>query len=191
MSAVKPACLATSQAKSAAHHADGTLSRCHHLLTDAGSAPMSTASASRVGHNSMTARNDLMSRSMRRNVSNHNPHHSTDPGLAYGGQNVLSFPTMATETEDEFTQNFLARIRAAREFKGFSQAQMATLLGIGLGTYNKYETRTVMPHFLLKRFCAHTGANIRVLYGMRGDGGTVAAVPIQPKPVQQKKRARR
>lgn len=37
---------------------------------------------------------------------------------------------------------------------------MAKALGIEYGTYNKYETRTPLPHGLIAKFCAVSGISI-------------------------------
>jgi transcriptional regulator with XRE-family HTH domain len=47
---------------------------------------------------------------------------------------------------------FTARIQKLRDDKGWTQQQMAVALGVPLGTYKKYESRTLLPHILLERF---------------------------------------
>ena len=41
---------------------------------------------------------------------------------------------------------------------------MADALGIPAGTYTRYETRTMMPHHLIPRFCQLTGVNADWLF---------------------------
>lgn len=146
-------------AVTAAHHHDGMLSRCHHLLTVCDRAPSSAAIASRDGQSSITARKDCMSRSIVRNVLSRNPYENTKIGLADTRQNVLSFPAMGHNiSEADFLKAVTGRIKAAREDKGLSQTEMALILGIKQGTYHKYECRTIMPAHLMLKFCFHVGA---------------------------------
>lgn len=77
---------------------------------------------------------------------------------------------------DRFVPGFLGRVRAAREATGMTQAEMALVLGIKRSAYEKYETRTPLPHHLIKRFAAVTGADVGELFE-RGDPG--AAVPAE------------
>lgn len=59
---------------------------------------------------------------------------------------------MTEATEREFNNALFARMRALREGLGWSQTDMAKALGIPPANYQKYETRTPLPHFLLERF---------------------------------------
>ena len=81
---------------------------------------------------------------------------------------------VALAEADRFVPGFLGRVRAAREATGMTQAQMALVLGIKQSAYEKYETRTPLPHHLIKRFAAVTGVDVEELFE-RGDPG--AAVP--------------
>jgi hypothetical protein len=51
---------------------------------------------------------------------------------------------------------FFRRVRTAREFYTEEPGLMAEALGIPAGTYTRYETRTMMPHHLIPRFCQLT-----------------------------------
>lgn len=66
------------------------------------------------------------------------------------------FKVMATE----FNRLFCAATKRARKKAGYSQAQMAEILGIPRSTYKGYETRSPLPHDLLMRFCAHTSTSL-------------------------------
>ena len=46
-------------------------------------------------------------------------------------------------------------------------AEMAATLGIPQARYTKYETRTPIPHYLIKRFCAITNSDFEQLAGYR------------------------
>jgi len=46
-----------------------------------------------------------------------------------------------------------------------TQADIARALGISLGAYQKYETRTPLPHHLVEEFAKITGVAIGALFG--------------------------
>jgi transcriptional regulator with XRE-family HTH domain len=64
-----------------------------------------------------------------------------------------------------FDRAFCARVRAAREARNMTQADIARALGISLGAYQKYETRTPLPHHLVEEFAKITGVAIGALFG--------------------------
>ncbi|CAB4139757.1 HTH_XRE domain containing protein [uncultured Caudovirales phage] len=55
------------------------------------------------------------------------------------------------------------RTREAREKAGLDGPAMAARLGIDYGKYNKYETRSSLPHDLLIKFCRIASVNIEWL----------------------------
>lgn len=57
------------------------------------------------------------------------------------------------ETEDQFKQEFIARMKSARIATGRKQWQIAELLGIPQDQYKHYEVSRLMPHYLIGRFC--------------------------------------
>lgn len=59
---------------------------------------------------------------------------------------------MTDATEREFNEALFKRMRALREGLGWTQTDMARALGVSPANYQKYETRTPLPHFLLERF---------------------------------------
>jgi hypothetical protein len=59
---------------------------------------------------------------------------------------------------------FFKRVRTAREFYSDSPQEMAKALGIPYGTYVRYETRTMLPHHLIPRFCQITGVSADWLF---------------------------
>ena len=59
---------------------------------------------------------------------------------------------MADATEKQFNEALLARTKQLREGLGWSQAEMAKALGVPPANYQKYETRTPLPYYLLERF---------------------------------------
>lgn len=158
-SAVMPAERAGPVSTTFDHQSDGILSRCHHLLTVREPAPTSAARASLEAHNSMTERNEAISRMdilIRPFVLNGKSMVSSD--FASGdGCNVLMGKT-------EFKQQFMKRVTQAREARGLNQEQMATLLGIKQSKYHKYESRSYMPHDLVPMFCLAAGVEEHWLF---------------------------
>ena len=63
----------------------------------------------------------------------------------------------------EYSKVFIARIRKTREQADYSPSKVAKFLGITEAAYNKYETRSVMPHYLIERFSIITRADIAYL----------------------------
>lgn len=59
---------------------------------------------------------------------------------------------------------FYKRVRTAREFYTEDYREMARALGIAEGTYYRYETRTMLPHHLIPRFCQITGVSADWLF---------------------------
>lgn len=86
---------------------------------------------------------------------------------------------MAGETiaSSAYTKLLHARMREAREARSFSQKDMARLLGVTQDAYEKYETRSRLPHHLLEPFALATGVSLSTLIAGR-------EVRAQPRPVQ-------
>jgi hypothetical protein len=59
---------------------------------------------------------------------------------------------------------FFKRVRTARELYTDSPQDMAKALGVPYGTYVRYETRTMLPHHLVPRFCQITGVSAEWLF---------------------------
>lgn len=78
-------------------------------------------------------------------------------------------------TPASYRAAFFKRIRTAREFYTEEPGIMAEALGIPPGTYTRYETRTMMPHHLIPRFCQLTGVSTDWLFY-----GPTAARAINP-----------
>ena len=56
-------------------------------------------------------------------------------------------------TKAQFTKQFILRTKQAREASGFDPAKIAGFLRIKKDTYNKYESRTPLPQYLIPPFC--------------------------------------
>jgi DNA-binding XRE family transcriptional regulator len=185
-SAVTPASIARGRAKITDHQSAAILLRCHHLLTKREShlkpaADISSAKASRDGHRSITAWNDPssdMEISLRQTVLKCKPILSQDLGIAVG-QNVLMGDDPAAS---EFKRLFIARTALARERADYTQESMAEALGVKQTKYHKYEVRSLMPHYLILRFCALCRITPEWLYA--------AAVEL-PVAVKRRRKARR
>lgn len=57
-------------------------------------------------------------------------------------------------TATSYNAAFCTVVKRLREKRGFTQLQMAAALGCELGTYQKYEYRTPLPHRYIVPFCA-------------------------------------
>lgn len=66
------------------------------------------------------------------------------------------------DSNDEamFNTAYCARVRAARDHRGWTAEQMATALGIPPDRYRKYEVRSPLPLYLVERFCIITGEEL-------------------------------
>jgi len=78
------------------------------------------------------------------------------------------------ETEAEFKQRFMQRVKDARMALGWKQWQMADALGMPQDKYKTYEVRTYLPHHLIGRFCLITRVDPEWLVTGRGEK------PLQP-----------
>jgi transcriptional regulator with XRE-family HTH domain len=76
---------------------------------------------------------------------------------------------MQTETiaSSHYTKALQARMRAAREAVGLTQKDMAGVLGISKDAYEKYETRSRLPHHLIEPFAVETGLSVSELIAGR------------------------
>lgn len=78
----------------------------------------------------------------------------------------------------DYKKLFHDRVRAARKGRGWTQETMADLLGFSQGHYKQWETRDLMPHEVMPRFCVLTG--ITLDYLLTGRERAERAVPIAP-----------
>lgn len=64
-------------------------------------------------------------------------------------------------TNKEYRDALLALTQALREAKGpkWTQEKMATQIGASLKSYKKWETRSLMPHRFIVRFCGAVGVD--------------------------------
>ena len=173
ISAVTPFCEASSVERTDDHHSAGILSRCHHLETVEAPAPASAAMASRESQSSMIFRKDdksLMSSNLGHLVLKCKANLSLDVSRALG--HTVRMPE--NETEAQFKQEFTGRVKAARQALGWKQWQMANALDMTQDKYKQYEGRSLLPHYLIGRFCLITRIDPNWL--MTGHGEK----PLQP-----------
>lgn len=65
--------------------------------------------------------------------------------------------------EAEFNDKLCARVQRLRIERGWSQAQMATAIGVPFERYKKYESRSPMPAYLLPRFALQVDRDVQYL----------------------------
>lgn len=58
-----------------------------------------------------------------------------------------------SETEAEFKQGFMRRTKEARVARALKQWEIGDALGIPQDKYKQYESRGLLPHHLIGRFC--------------------------------------
>jgi len=73
------------------------------------------------------------------------------------------WPMAVDNPELDFNSSFVRRVKEARETMGWTQAFMADSLGIPFERYKKYEQRSLLPHYLVAKFCELTGCDIYYL----------------------------
>jgi DNA-binding transcriptional regulator YiaG len=170
----------------------GMLLRCHHLETCQFETPgKSAAMASRVAHSSTTDRNEvilLMPKNLGQTVLKCKDKVALDEKISLGHT-----VHMADETEDQFKQEFIARVKAARIATGKKQWQVAELLNVPQDHYKHWEKTRLMPHHLIGRFCIITNVDPNWLLSGRGAKPlkALAAVEQEPEPLPKPKKARR
>lgn len=108
---------------------------------------------------------------------------SYDCGLGLG-HNVRM---VQSETEAQFKQRFTKRIKEARIALGWKQWQMADALGITQDKYKHYESRSLLPHHQMGRFCLITRTDPEWLLTGQGQKPLKPIHPVEStEPVQRK-----
>ncbi len=85
---------------------------------------------------------------------------------------------MAAMTNSDFKRRFYERVKRIRESCRMTQQEMADILRIGLSRYQKYETRSYLPHDLILPFCIATGFTPTFLFTGRAEQSLTATDPI-------------
>ena len=63
-----------------------------------------------------------------------------------------------------FRDAFITRTKQSREARGLTQREMAIALGIEKEAYSKYESRSCLPHHLVRRFCMVCNISVDSLF---------------------------
>lgn len=188
LSAVKPAFRAVEVARIGNHHSAGILSRVHHLRAAKIEAPISPASesAAGLGQSDTTSRklvsDEAMELLIRPAVLKSKPILSRDLALPAGNNRLMSGQT-------QYRDNFAQRVFSAREHAGLTQDEIAHVLKTSQPTYNKYETRSLMPLWHLWAFCLACRVSVEWLVTGQGKGGVTLLT--RPAPRQRPGRKRR
>jgi DNA-binding XRE family transcriptional regulator len=188
VSAVTPADFAGSDCETANHHSPGMRSLCDHFRMAGTPAPRSDAIASCDGQSRITSRNEAgscMPNVLGQSVLKSKPNVSHDD-CGPMGQNV----PMKNQAKSAYKAAFLGRVAAARLLRFETQDPAATAIGLAQDTYKQYETRSLMPHHLIPRFCAICGVSTEWLISGKGAGPAVMPAP-EVKPRAPKRAARR
>jgi DNA-binding XRE family transcriptional regulator len=167
---------------------DGIRFRCAHLRTRGTVVPISTAKS--VSDDQRERRDlgePLIPDKLGHIVLTRKAKVSRDPikGL------VQTVPMARDEPISKAKQDFIARVREARNGTPHSQEAMGELLGIGQGTYKQYESRSWLPHHLIPLFCALTLRSIEWLYTGRERAVTQATHSEKISPVVKAPRRRK
>ena len=69
--------------------------------------------------------------------------------------------TMAIwSNEQSFNEAFIARVHHLRESMNWTAAEMASALDIPAERYRKYESRSLLPHYLIEPFALIVGRDV-------------------------------
>lgn len=160
ISRVTPASLAAGKETIADHHSGGMLLRCHHFETTQSPAPRSVRNASRVGHSSITVRNDVidMRDFIGRCVLKRKPQSSLDERVLLG--HTVLMVKAKNKRQQIIERTAILRIRA-----GVSQQQVADALNIRQDTYKNYETKRPLPQEYVEVFCTVCRIEPNELFG--------------------------
>lgn len=71
--------------------------------------------------------------------------------------------------KDSYAKAFVRRVKVLREASGRTAEEVAKDLNVKLDTYYRYESKVVMPHFLIPRFLVSVDGDARYLLGLSRD----------------------
>ena len=193
-SAVTPLEIAFSVDKIADQYSDGIQSRCHHFVTMPAEAPISDAIARRAPcasfgpQSSMIDRNEVksvMPRVIGLIVLKCKAIQSLDCEMPLGHNVRMA----EVETESQFKQGFMRRVKEARISRALKQWEIADALGMAQDKYKQYETRSLLPHHLIGRFCIICRVDEKWL--VTGRGKMAPQEPAEPVQKAAKPRSKR
>jgi hypothetical protein len=157
-SAVTPASTALDVDSTDDHHSAGMLSLCHHFVTMPAETPISDPMANLAPwasfgpQSSMTSRNEVISimpQPLGQLVLKRKAKLSLDDFTALG-QNV---PMTEADDKETYRTDFIDRVRRARGSTGKKQWEIALSMGVEQDEYKHWESKRLMPHHLIARFC--------------------------------------
>jgi hypothetical protein len=191
-SAFKPAADARSVAKTEDHHSAGILFLCPHFVTRGTVVPTSDAIASREGQSSIIARNDVicvMPPLIGQSVLKGKAILSLDGKLSLGHTVRMA----ETDAEAQYKIELRARVKESRVAAKLKQWQIAEALGMTQDKYKQYETRSLLPHHLIGRFCVICHINPEWLITGHGQKAIqpLKAVASEPQPEVRAKPAKK
>jgi transcriptional regulator with XRE-family HTH domain len=67
------------------------------------------------------------------------------------------------QDEEAFNVAYCARVKQLRKQTPWTQAEMANLLGVSGVRYQKYESRSPLPPYLIRKFCELVRCGIEYL----------------------------
>ena len=185
-SALKPADAALSVARTEDHHSAGILLRWPHFVTRGTVVPTSDAIASREGQSSMIERNDVicvMPPLIGQSVLKGKAILSLDDKLSLGHTVRMA----ETDAEVQYKLEFRARVKESRVAAKLKQWQIAETLGMTQDKYKQYETRSLLPHHLIGRFCVICHVNPEWLITGHGQKAIQPLKAVAAEPEQEVK----
>jgi DNA-binding transcriptional regulator YiaG len=105
--------------------------------------------------------------------------------LALDGRNSLGHTVrmVDSETEAQYKQAFIARVKAARIAVGMKQWELANLLQVPQDHYKHWEASRLLPHHIIGRFCL--ACRIEPEWLLTGKGEK----PLKPPHIVEKEQA--
>lgn len=158
-SAVRPASRATCVVKIEDHLSAGMASRCRHLRAVSTGTLTSRAKSATVGQRPITSRNEEMER-----IDCFLGHLTLESKFKMSRDTMRVLGHSVPMRSSDFRESFIARVKSARIASGLTQVQISKLLEIDQGTYKMYETRSMLPHDLIPRFCIACRIEVGDLY---------------------------
>lgn len=180
-SAVIPFCMARGDETIERHHSGGIRSRCFHLRTAAGPAPISEAKASGDGQSPITDRK-LEASDIKPLIGQFVLERKAKMSRASNGVRRQNRPMGDEPAKSLYKKQFQHRVREARMASGYTQEEMADLLNLGeggQGKYKQWETRDFLPHHVIPRFCLIAKINADWLFTGQGRAPGEAINPPQ------------
>jgi len=178
-SAVTPFSFARSVLNKADQYSEGMLRRCHHLETRPDERANSPAKASREGHRSITSRKQVgsdMKPTIGQSVLKCKANLSLDDRFSLGHHVRMA----ESDADAQYKSEFTARVKEARQRKGWKQWEAAQALGISQDHYKQYEKRSLMPHRYIWAFCQHTRVSMEWLLTGHGKKALQPLPEIEP-----------